>query len=298
MPFQRGSKCIKAFSHFNPMRIMFEKVLLPLDFSEQSMMMFECVLELKRFGSKEVVLLYVTGKGEEATPEQRATLESLVSHLREGGMEARVVHKEGEPVATILEVAEQEGVNMISMASSGKGKAREFLVGSTSFGVLRGTKRPVLVDKFKVVEKGGARLVKRSCTTIFRRALVPVDFSPCTKKIVDMIPKLCTVGMSEAVLFHVVESTRYDVDDGERFTKVLEDLNKLRDRLASQGCNVTTHIHFGTVSYNILEAARELDASMILLGTRGKSLLREVALGSNSEEVARKAQIPILMVPC
>lgn len=59
-----------------------------------------------------------------------------------------------------------------------------------------------------------------------------------------------------------------------------------------------THIHYGTPTYNILEVAREFSATVIVLGTRGKSLIREITLGSTSEEVIRKANVSILAIPC
>jgi nucleotide-binding universal stress UspA family protein len=52
------------------------------------------------------------------------------------------------------------------------------------------------------------------------------------------------------------------------------------------------------VSYNILEAARELDSSIMVMGIRRRSLLREVALGGNSEDVIRRSPTPLLVVPC
>ncbi len=262
------------------------------------MMMFDCVMELKHFGTKEALLLYVTAKGEDKTPEQNQLLEKLISNLKETGIGARVIHKEGDPINAILGAAKEEDATLISIASSGKGRTREFLVGSTSFGVLRSSTKPVLIDKFRVTEKGGKKIVRAACTTIFRRALVPLDFTKCTDRVLEYIPRLCKVGLGEVILFHVVESSKYNVKDGGRFKEVMEKLDKLRDGLRANGCNVTTHVHFGTVSYNILEASRELDATLIVLGAHGKSLLREVTLGGNSEEVIRKAEVPLLVIPC
>jgi nucleotide-binding universal stress UspA family protein len=92
------------------------------------------------------------------------------------------------------------------------------------------------------------------------------------------------------------------MDDEERFKvvvdTVLKDLDGLRETLETQGCNVTTHVHFGTVAYNILEASRELEVSLVLLGAHRKSLLHELALGGNSETVIRKSSVPLLIIPC
>lgn len=277
---------------------MFTRILFPLDFSEQSLRMFDCLLELEHLGTREVILLFVAAGGQQLTAEQRGLLDRLKADLHAAGIAPREVVVSGDPVKEIIRTAEKEEVTLIAMASSGKGKAQEFLVGSTSFGVLRLTRWPVLINKFKVVDRAGQKGMVPSCRLIFRRALVPIDFTSCRPIYEDLLPKLSKQGLEESVLFHVVESTKYALDDGGRFKDVLDRLEEHKARLAGQGCNVTTHVHFGTVSYNILEAARELEASLILLGAHRKTLLRELALGGNSEEVIRKSPVPLLVIPC
>jgi nucleotide-binding universal stress UspA family protein len=284
---------------------MYERILFPLDFSQQSLMMLDCLLELKRLGAKEIILLYVGAGGEQRTPQQQSTMANLKKKLQEAGMESREVIAQGDPVAEITKIAAKEKVDLVAMASSGKGKAREFFLGSTSFGVLRSSSIPVFINKFKVAEQAGSLQVRPACSSFLVRALVPVDFGTVTTVCMDLIPKLSKMGLQEVVLFHVVESSKYNLDgssksgqDAARFDKVTADLDKLKAELIAQGVNASTHIHFGTVSYNVLEAARELDCSLIVLGAHRKSVLHELVLGGNSEEVVRKAHVPLLVLPC
>ena len=132
---------------------MLDRVLLPLDFSEQSLMMVDCIAELKRFGMKEVILLNVFQRGSIVAEESKEQMERSKEKLEAIGFKVWTTTVMGEPVETILKVAKDEGATAIAMASSGKGRAREFFVGSTSLGVLRRSKIPVLLDKFRVVEE-------------------------------------------------------------------------------------------------------------------------------------------------
>lgn len=264
--------------------------------------MFDCLLELEKMGTREVILCYVRPAGEDLAPEQKTIMDGFKTRLKEAGIEPIEVEEQGDPVEQVLKVAEREKISLIAMASSGKGKAREFLLGSTSFGILRRSIWPVLINKFEVVEEGGHKEVQRSCKSIFRKALVPIDFSSCTPVAMEIVPKLSKLGLQESVLFHVVESSKANMDDEERFKTVvdtvLKNLDLLREELEGQGCNAGTHVHFGTVSYNILEASRELEVSLIVLGAHCKSLLHELTLGGNSETVVRKSTVPLLIVPC
>lgn len=279
---------------------MFERVLFPLDFSEQSLRMLECVNELKGFGAKEVVLCHVASAKERMDAEHREVLERCKRDICAQGLKVREAIRQGDPVQQILQVAESEDVSLIAMASSGKGRTKEILIGSTSFGILRSTMRPVLMIKFEPAndERGAGAMV----APIFQKALVPIDFSSCTDMCMMLLPKLSSHGLRESILFNVVDSTKSDMHDGKRFQKVLDkvmlELEELRSKLEGMGCRISTHVHFGTVSYNILEAARELDVSVIILGAHRRSLLREITLGGNSETVVRKSSVPILVIPC
>lgn len=264
--------------------------------------MFDCLLELHHLGTKEVTICHVAQTGTALTPEQIFTLDRLERSLEDIGVKATEVIEEGDPVDKVLEVASREKVSLIAMASSGKGRAREFLLGSTSFGVLRSAATPVLINKFEVVEKGGRTTVTPACRSIFRKALVPVDFSSCTEMCAELLPQMAKLGLQEAILFHVVEAALANLDDDDRFKQVMDEvkfkMDRLKQKLIDQGCPTSTHVHFGTVSYNILEASRELDVSLIILGAHRKSLLREIALGGNSETVVRRSKVPLMVIPC
>ncbi len=278
---------------------MFERILFPLDFSDQSLRMIDCVRELKGFGLKEAVLCHVAPGGAPLTAEQRASLERSKDNIRNEGIEVKEVIKKGDPVQEVLDAAEEEDVSLIAMASSGKGRTQEFIIGSTSFGIIRSSSRPVLVNKFPSPGTGKEGLC---FPPIFQKALVPIDFSSCTEMSMVLLPELFNHGLREAVLFHVADSRGATMPEGRRFRKVMDkvqlDLDELRGKLEARGCRVSTHVHFGTVSYNILEASRELDASVIILGAHRKSLLREITLGGNSEAVVRRSTIPLLVIPC
>lgn len=277
---------------------MFERVLLPIDFSDQSLMMFDCIAELKQFGSEEVILLHVTQKDGKLTNEQTKIIDDLTGKLEAQGFRTRFLKKEGDPVSVVVEVAEKEDVTLLTMASSGKGRAHEFLLGSTSFGVIRRISKPILLNKFEVIENGGSRTVRRACEYLFRTALVPIDLSICTEKMKDTLDHLSRKGLKNVVLLHVIESTKYGVKDDKRFAEVKARMDDLKKSLQSEDFVVSTHVHYGTPLYNILEVSREVDASLIIIGRSGKSFLKGLALGSTSEEVIRRAAVPLLVVSC
>lgn len=277
---------------------MFEKVLLPIDFSEQSLMMLDCVAELRQFGSEEVVIIHVTQKDGKMTDEQMRIVRDMRGRLEEQGFKTRFSSIEGDPVSVIVDVAEKESVTLVAMASSGKGRTREFLLGSTSFGVIRRTAKPILLNKLEVIEDGGKTRVRKTCEFLFRTALVPIDLSTCTARMKDTLDHLSRKGLKNVVLLHVIESTKYGVKDDKRFSEVKAKMEELKKDLQSEDFVVSTHVHYGTPAYNVLEVSREVEASLIIIGRSGKSFLKGLAIGSTSEEVIRRATVPLLVISC
>jgi nucleotide-binding universal stress UspA family protein len=70
------------------------------------------------------------------------------------------------------------------------------------------------------------------------------------------------------------------------------------DRLAtSAAVRVTFHVCEGEVEAAVLARGREIGADLIVTATHGRSALRRILLGSVGEEIARRAERPILVVP-
>lgn len=98
-----------------------------------------------------MVLLHVLTRGE--TPgeieagvrEAREWLEATAAEFRAAGHPATVRVHVGDPVREILQVASEENVTLIAIGTVGKNWFREVLVGSTTLGVVRNGRYPVLV---------------------------------------------------------------------------------------------------------------------------------------------------------
>jgi len=58
--------------------------------------------------------------------------EATADHLRDVADEVKAVGKPGRPASTILEVAKEEGVDLIVMGATRHGALERFLLGSTS----------------------------------------------------------------------------------------------------------------------------------------------------------------------
>jgi nucleotide-binding universal stress UspA family protein len=62
------------------------------------------------------------------------------------------------------------------------------------------------------------------------------------------------------------------------------------------GTVAQAHLSMGTPAAEIVELAEELDAGIVVVGSRGEGGLRRALLGSVSESVVRYAHCPVLVV--
>jgi nucleotide-binding universal stress UspA family protein len=75
-----------------------------------------------------------------------------------------------------------------------------------------------------------------------------------------------------------------------------ESLEKERARLAGGGAEVISMLRPGVAWEEILAAAKEIDAGIIITGTHGRRGLPRAILGSIAEKVVRLSPVPVLTV--
>ncbi len=146
---------------------MYQTILVPLDGSELAESVLPHVEGLARLFKSAVVLLHVMElphlvglpKGDiydslpQMTPaevndqmgEARHYLDRVVEHMDKKGIVARGLVEYGPVVTTIMRVARQLEVDLIAMASHGRGGLTDVYYGSVAGGVLQRIDRPLLI---------------------------------------------------------------------------------------------------------------------------------------------------------
>jgi len=84
----------------------------------------------------------------------------------------------------------------------------------------------------------------------------------------------------------------------ERIEENQEKLEKLVKSLKKEGINADYSIEKGVIPQAIIQKAKELSSSMIIIGSHGNTLLMDLLTGSTHEGVLHRAECPVLVVPC
>lgn len=144
---------LEGIKHEKFCPMIFQKVLLPTDFSEFADKAISFTKDIKDI--KEIVLLNVVSKGETEeeiegnVKEAKKKLGKTKEMIVRGDVQVKDRVRVGNVPEEIISTADDEDVSLISMSPHGKGWFRELLVGSTTCAVVRRANRPVLVMRTK-----------------------------------------------------------------------------------------------------------------------------------------------------
>lgn len=139
-----------------------------------------------------------------------------------------------------------------------------------------------------------------------QKILVPIDFSPTSKKALQYALRLTEQFSCEIVLLHVIEpleriaGTPLAVDI---FAQPEEDATAAEAELASLAANApkressfTPAVRRGHAPSEITKAAKEFDVDLIVIATHGYTSWRHLCISSTAERVVHTAPCPVLVV--
>ena len=141
-----------------------------------------------------------------------------------------------------------------------------------------------------------------------RHILVPVDFSAVSGRVADFARTVAAGAFAEVHLLHVLEQPfttappyEFHLPDTparrERlYTQSRARLSGIADDLRVAGVESTIEVRTGSAAEEIVKAAIDYGADMIVMGTQGRLALQHLLNGSVSEEVVRRACCPVLLV--
>ena len=209
----------------------------------------------------------------------------------------------GQPVRCILARASSLPADLIVMGTHGTSGFEHIVLGSVTEKVLRRSTVPVLT------------VPPRAYSTSqlpFARVLCAVDFSDASLDGVRFALSLSRDAPGGLTLLHVIEwpwdeppspaSGELPAEQGAalaEFRRYLERTASSRlQSLVPDGstARVSTRLRNGKPYVQILEAAREEQSDLIVIGVRGRNPLDLSLLGSTANQVVRRATCPVLTV--
>ena len=283
---------------------MFQKILVPTDFSKYSEKILECVRELP--GAKEVVLLNIVGPADPLArvwdpggriEDAKVKLGEQKKILEDRGLNVKIraeVIMEGEIARVIQKVADQEKISLIAMSAKGKGVVEGIVLGNVAKNILRYGNTNLLLMRYKVLEDHGEPTLERFCSHPFSKVLCPTDLSDPAFETIAFIKGIRGVG--EILLQHVVFRGETWKEVEGHVVEATKNLNAISNEIEQAGLKVKVQVSVGSPAEQISDFASKENVSLIVMNAYGKGWLKQLTVGSTTYDVAKMADRPVLVL--
>ena len=162
------------------------------------------------------------------------------------------------------------------------------------------------IMKTKTAKTAKSPTLKATSPLQIKSILVPVDFSPPSKKALDYAVEVARQFKAKLTLLHVIEpvampdfamSFPLAMENDELMAMAKEQMERaVKAGRVPRGIVERILVRFGRSFPEIAEASRTLKVDLIILSTHGYTGLKHALLGSTTERVVRHAPCPVLVV--
>jgi len=264
-----------------------ETILIPVDFSDQSMIALEQSYNIARYANARIILLHViTGKlkHNDENVLLQESLDSLTDKLNRlaqvvtevSGLECSFMIEHGRIVPCILEVAKTTNARFIFIGS------RKLSIGPITMRLIKEAPCPVVSIK--------GQFHRRGC----KRIILPLDLTKNTTKKVEMTAELATYFNAEVNVISAFSSNK-----DFKTTKIRLLIEQVEAYFVSKSIACSTKLlEVGTKIENIsnilLDYADDVDGDLIVIMIQQENQLKERIIGSLARKVIMGSNIPVL----
>jgi nucleotide-binding universal stress UspA family protein len=236
----------------------------------------------------------------------KADMDEAEALLSGSGVTVEQMVAEGEPDEEIVAAAARRGVQMIAMASHGRGAVGRAIFGSVADRVARTAPVPVLIlrppDEDVVPSVAVSRIVvPLDGSEIAARAL-PVaselaEHLAAPVHVIRAVDAALSLPMASGVFGAgpVVDANVTDQIWEEAEAEARSTVTAAVSQLQSEGVDASGGIVIGSPFFAISEAIEPGD--LLTLTSHGRGGVRRWLLGSVAEKLVREAKAPVMLVP-
>lgn len=273
---------------------MFAKVLLAIDLSAITPRILEAFYSVCPDPETEVYLLHIVEEAANAEVSSKyykknySRLKGMAQDIMDAGYDrAEILWQLNSDVsAGIREAIEQQGAELLIIASHGKGLWESAFRGSNTFDAVRTAEIPTLVIKDGY-----------ECTNYLQRILLPTDFSRKSLIGLNLLRNL-REQVGDVVFVHVVEGVRGEDELREQKSLAEDMLVELCNEAQDFGIKAWYIVlEGGAASKEICRIAEEENCSLIFTGRTGAGPIKGLLMGSTAQNILLHSERSLWVLP-
>jgi len=138
--------------------------------------------------------------------------------------------------------------------------------------------------------------------------LVPIDFSDESKNACKVAASIANVTGSEIILLHMLDIPSASIDPidasamkgGAQTIFFMKSIHKRFEEYKKldffEGLKITENVIFNKAFQGVIDESKKHLVDLIVMGSQGATGIKEMLVGSNTEKVVRKSDIPVLVI--
>ena len=274
------------------------KIVVPVDFSEQSLIALGQSYNLAREYNAEILLLHVMEEGgfiriataKQLTDMKKELQKKLDKLADETSKKSKIavdtMLAKGKVYEKVIEVADMVDATLIIMGCNSKKKLKKFFIGSNALRVVREATCPVITIKGKHHREGCKNIV------------LPLDLTKETRDKVRQAIEIAKLGSYKATIrvVSVLQSS-----DEFLVNKLSRQLEQVKSFVHNQDVECTAEIvkmqkGDETLAQCIIDYSNKVDGDLLIIMTQQEANFTRMFIGSTAQEIVNNSDIPVLSI--
>ncbi len=266
-------------------------ILVPIDFSDQSLIALKQSYNLARLTKADLTLINVIEKSfhlpffsakEDKSIEKKIqkALEKLADETaKESGIIVNILIVTGKVYEEVQKAAKKLKCSFVIMGTNGSHGLKKF-IGSNTLRVIREAPGPVISIKGKKHRTG--------CKTI----VLPLDLTKETKEKVAKAIEIANLFGSTINLVSAITS-----DDEFIINKLKRQMNQVHEFVLQHNvpCQIE-FLHGGDISEDTVEYAKKIKADLIMIMTQEETWTDIMFINSAAQKIINESEVPVLSI--
>jgi nucleotide-binding universal stress UspA family protein len=274
-----------------------EKILVPIDFSETSMLAIEHAAFTAQLFKAELVLLHVIEKHFEkfniVVPELRVEspsgmtnavekrLEDIAKNIRSKyGVQSTCTTTDGNIFTEVIAISKEHKTDLVIMGTHGTSGFVEFFAGSNTFKVASQSECPVISIQSHAQKLG------------FKEIILPIDLSAHSRQ---KVHHAIVMAKHFASIIHLVGLE--DSNDELELKKLHQQMDQIEAVIAKNNLtSIKKFLPANNQAKMTMNYATEVNADLIIIMTDQDENLSGRLLGSYAQQIVNHSKIPVMSI--
>jgi nucleotide-binding universal stress UspA family protein len=272
-------------------------ILVPVDFSEQSLVAVNHAEEIAKTLKGTLLLLHVhveqslitsffsSEEDDKVTQEIWKRMNDLCDEVEQrSGIRTSPLVAKGKVYEEVVRLAEITGASFIVMGTNGSDTIRKRFIGSNALRVVRESRVPVISIKGKPEHVG------------FKNIILPLDLTKETREKVNKAIELSRNFNAQVKVVSILMT-----DDEEVVNKLQLQMNQVRNFLERAEVKYTAEIKNApegndNLGEEVVRYANDNGGDLIMIMTQQETNFTDLFIGSAAQEVINNAAIPVCSI--